>query len=90
MDAFAMWLGYAVMAACGTAAVSGALIGAVMLLNRASWKLLEPYGGFKTFQQFREWYWAQPGRQPEPTLREKLRAWRERTGLFMDGRDGGM
>ena len=44
-----MWLGYAVMAACGTTAVAGALVGAVMLLNRASWKLLEPYGGFKTF-----------------------------------------
>lgn len=55
-----MWLGYAVMAACGTAAVSGAVIGAVMLLNLAAWRLLEMYGGFKTFLEFREWYWAQP------------------------------
>lgn len=85
-----MWLGYAVMAACGTTAVAGALVGAVMLLNRASWKLLEPYGGFKTFQQFREWYWAQPENTKPRTLWQRFHAWRERTGFLMDGHDGGM
>ena len=63
MDEFAMWIGYALMAACAVAATSAAVIGAVMLLNRAIWKLLEPYGGFKTFQRFREWYWQQPENQ---------------------------
>ena len=35
VDEFAKWLGYAVMFACGTAAVSGLVIGAVFLLELA-------------------------------------------------------
>jgi hypothetical protein len=27
---------------------------------------------------------------PPPTLWQRFQAWRERTGFFMDGRDGGM
>lgn len=67
MEAFAMWLGYAVMVAGGTAAASGVVIGAVMLLNEAIRRMLEPYGGFKTFMQFREWYWKQPENQKHGT-----------------------
>lgn len=28
--------------------------------------------------------------KPSPTLWARFKAWRERTGFFMDGRDGGM
>ena len=63
MDAVAMWIGYAVMASLGVMAACGVVIYAVLLCNKATWKLLEPYGGDKTFWKFREWYWSQPENQ---------------------------
>jgi len=34
-----------------------ALIGACRVLNRACWYVLECYGGIKTFNEFRHWYY---------------------------------
>lgn len=63
VDEFAKWLGYAVMFACGTAAVSGLVIGAVMLFNRATWAVLGAWGGVKVFKQYLAWYHDQPENQ---------------------------
>ena len=56
MDAFAMWLGYALMVSCGAIATAGAVIGGALMFNRAIWHLVDAYGGIKTFDQFRRWY----------------------------------
>lgn len=68
MEWIAMWLGYALMAASGAAAVSLVIIAVAALMNEAIRKMLEPYGGFKTFLEFREWYHKRgatpPGEKP--------------------------
>lgn len=63
MDAFAMKLGYTVMACTGTAVALLLVIGAAMLFNRATWKVLDAYGGIKTFNEYRRWYGEQPENQ---------------------------
>ena len=63
LDAWASYLGYAVMVSGGAIVVAALAIWAVSLLNRATWQLLEGYGSIKTFIKFRDWYWKQPENQ---------------------------
>ena len=59
MDAVAMWIGYAVMVAGAVAVIGGIGIGAAMVRNKASHMVLEAYGGWKVFQEFRVWYYTE-------------------------------
>lgn len=53
----ALWIGYVVLCCGGIAIVSGMIIGASILANRASHHALETVGGWKVFMEYREWYW---------------------------------
>ena len=56
MDTAAMWIGYAVMVAGAVVIVGGVLIGAAAVSNKASHVVLDAYGGWKVFLEFRDWY----------------------------------
>jgi hypothetical protein len=52
-----MWIGYAVMVAGAIAVIGGIGIGAAMVSNKASHMVLDAYGGWKVFQEYRQWYY---------------------------------
>ena len=56
MDTAAIWVGYAVMIVGAFVVCLGALIGAAMVSNKMSHMVLNAYGGWKVFLEFREWY----------------------------------
>lgn len=66
LNDWAMFMGYGVMFATGVIAVSALVIGAVVLFNRATWRLVECYGSIKTSKKFRDWYWQQPENRKGP------------------------
>lgn len=59
MDAVAMVVGQVVIWCVLIAAAALSVIGAAKLVNRAVWELLGCYGGIKTFNEFRRWYYTQ-------------------------------
>lgn len=59
MSAVAFFLGYTLLLAGGACVLLLALIGVCKLINRASWAVLDCYGGIKTFNEFRAWHHAQ-------------------------------
>jgi len=66
MDEYARILGYAVMTIGGLTVVAGLVILLVFTFNRASWRVVNAYGGIKTFLEFRAWYWREgPGASGE-------------------------
>ena len=67
IDEFAMAVGHFVMAVGGI--MLGALfcIGVSMLVNRATWKIVECYGGMKTLREFGRWYRDNKGEKSETT-----------------------
>ena len=56
MDTAAMWIGYAVMMVGAFVVCLGVLIGAATVSNKMSHMVLDAYGGWKVFLEFREWY----------------------------------
>ena len=48
-------LGYLLMILCAMAVGALLIIGAAKLVNRATWALVDCYGGIKTFDEFRRW-----------------------------------
>ncbi len=62
MDELARLIGYLVMC-LGAGVVLAVLITLlVWCFNRASWWVMNAYGGVKTFRQFQAWYWREgPG-----------------------------
>jgi hypothetical protein len=56
MDTAAMWIGYAVMMIGAFVVCTGVLIGAAMVSNKMSHMVLDAYGGWKVFLEFRDWY----------------------------------
>lgn len=56
MNAYAMWLGNAVMVIGATIIVCGLATYAAWLANYTVRQLPECYGGWKVFLQYRDWY----------------------------------
>ena len=54
----AFTLGYLLMILCGMAIGALLILAVAKLINRAMWALADCYGGVKTFNEFRRWYWA--------------------------------
>lgn len=59
MNTVALMIGYTAMFAGGGCIAMLLVIGACKLFNRASWAVLDAYGGIKTFNEFRAWHHAQ-------------------------------
>ena len=58
MDAYAIWIGNAMMCIGSGLLLCGAATGAAMAINYAVRQLLDCYGGWKVFLEYREWYHA--------------------------------
>lgn len=58
LDQIIYWVGAATCVAGGVCIAAAALIGCTRLSNRASHKVLESYGGWKVFREYRDWYYA--------------------------------
>jgi hypothetical protein len=56
MSAIFYTTGIVVWSLIGLAALALSIIGLVWLFNRASWWVLNAYGGIKTFKEYRHWY----------------------------------
>jgi hypothetical protein len=55
-DAIIYATGAVVLACLGLMALAMGVIGLVWMFNRASWWVMNAYGGIKTFNEFRDWY----------------------------------
>lgn len=56
VENIAIWLGYTVMVAGGTALVAALVYWAALLSNLAQKAALESYGGWQVFFEYRDWY----------------------------------
>lgn len=56
MDKIALHIGYTVMIAGGLLFAAGTLALAANFFNRGVHKLLDAYGGWEVFLEYREWY----------------------------------
>lgn len=55
MEAVAIGIGYTVMVAFGIAVTCGVVIGVAALMNKAQHALVDSFGGWKVFMEYREW-----------------------------------
>lgn len=53
----AFTLGCLLLILCGLAAGALLILAVTKLINRASWALVDCYGGIQTFREFQRWYW---------------------------------
>lgn len=55
-DQIALYIGYCVLVFGGLATCAVAFVGLTMIINRATWKIVDCYGGMKTLREFGDWY----------------------------------
>lgn len=56
IETIALHVGYCVLVFGGVTTCALAFIGTTLLINRATWKVVDCYGGIKTLREFGVWY----------------------------------
>ncbi len=71
LDQIIYWVGAVSCVAGGVCIVATVLISCALLSNRAANRLLESYGGWKVFLEYRDWYNANKRAHPTATNQNK-------------------